>query len=55
MTTTTHPIKDFFTDSEWDLIYQLLESNYQYDDDEDYAEDYVTAIDKIRKLFEEVE
>jgi hypothetical protein len=34
MTTTTHPIKDFFSDAEWDLIYQLLDSNRQYDDDE---------------------
>ena len=53
MTTTTHPIKDFFTDAEWDLIYELLDINRQCDDDEEYAEYYVTAIDKIRKLFEE--
>jgi len=46
-------IKEFFTDSEWDLIYDLLESNYQFDDSEEYAEDYVTSIAKIRKLFEE--
>lgn len=49
----TETIKEFFTDSEWDLIYDLLESNYQFDDSEDYAEDYVTAIAKIRKLFED--
>ena len=53
MTTTTHPIKDFFSDAEWDLIYGLLDSNRQYDDDEEYAEDYYTALNKIRSLFEE--
>ena len=53
MTETTHPIKEFFTDSEWDLIYQLLDSNRQYDDDEEYAEDYYTALSKISKLFVE--
>jgi hypothetical protein len=51
--TDTTTIKEFFTESEWDLIYDLLESNRQYDDDESYAEDYVTALDKIRSLFEE--
>ena len=49
----TQSIKEFFTDSEWDLIYDLLESNYQFDDSEEYAEDYVTSIAKIRKLFDE--
>lgn len=49
----THAIKEFFSDSEWDLIYDLLESNRQFDDGEEYAEDYVTAINKIRNLFEE--
>lgn len=49
----THAIKEFFSDSEWDLIYDLLDSNRQFDDDESYAEDYVTAINKIRNLFEE--
>jgi hypothetical protein len=27
-------IKEFFTESEWDLIYDLLDSNRQYDDNE---------------------
>ena len=53
MTETTHPIKEFFTDSEWDLIYDLLDSNRQYDDDEEYAEDYNTALSKIASLFVE--
>ena len=53
MNTTTHPIKEFFTDSEWDLIFNLLDSNRQYDDDEEYIEDYYSALKKIRSLFEE--
>ena len=53
MNTTSHPIKEFFTDSEWDLIYDLLDSNRQYDDDEEYAEDYITALNKIASLFVE--
>lgn len=53
MTNTDHPIKEFFTDSEWDLIYELLDTNRQYDTDESYAEDYITALSKIRNLFEE--
>jgi hypothetical protein len=44
-------VRDYFTDAEWDLIFDLLDSNRQFDDDEDYAEDYVTAINKIRTLF----
>lgn len=50
----TDTIKEFFTDSEWDLIYDLLESNRQFDDEESYAKDYVTALNKIRSLFENV-
>lgn len=46
-------IKEFFTDSEWNLIYDLLNSNRQFDEDEEYAEDYVTALKKIHSLFEE--
>ena len=44
-------VRDYFTDAEWDLIFDLLDSNRQFDDDEDYAEDYLTAINKIRTLF----
>jgi hypothetical protein len=54
MNTTTHPIKEFFTDSEWDLIHDLLDSNRQYEDEDNpYLEDYYTALNKIRSLFEE--
>ena len=48
-------IKDFFTESEWDLIYGLLHSNRQFDDNEEYAEDYSTALNKIHSLFKETE
>ena len=46
-------IKEFFTESEWDLIYDLLDSNRQYDDNEECAEDYSTALNKIHSLFNE--
>lgn len=51
----THPIKEFFTDSEWDLIYNLVENNRQFCDDDEYdpVEDYNTVLTKIRGLFEE--
>lgn len=51
--TMTDTIKEFFTDSEWNLIYDLLNSNSQFDEDEEYAEDYVTALKKIHSLFED--
>lgn len=45
-------IRDFFTDSEWDLIYTLLDQNRQYEDPEmEGIEDYDTALQKITKLF----
>lgn len=54
MTSTTHPIKEFFTDSEWDLIWDLLDSNRQYEDEDcEYIDDYFTAMSKIHKLFNE--
>jgi hypothetical protein len=49
----TDNIKEFFTESEWDLIYDLLDSNRQYDDNEEYVEDYSTALNKIHSLFNE--
>lgn len=52
----THPIKEFFTDSEWDLIYNLVENNRQFCEDDEYdpVEDYNTVLTKIHNLFEEV-
>ena len=45
-------IRDFFTDTEWDLIYTLLDQNRQYEDPEmEGIEDYDTALQKITKLF----
>ena len=51
MQTNEQIVREFFTDSEWDLIFDLLDSNRQFDDSEDYHEDYLTAIKKIRTLF----
>ena len=31
-------IKEFFTDSEWDLIYSLVDGNRQFCDDEEELE-----------------
>ena len=49
----THPIKEFFTDSEWDLIYNLVSNNREFceDDEFDPVEDYNTIITKIATLF----
>ena len=52
MITASHPIKEFFTDSEWNLIYDLLDSSRHYDDEEN-AEEYHTAMEKIYSLFKE--
>lgn len=50
----TQPIKEFFTDKEWDLIYDLLDNNRQYEDEDcEYLEEYYTALTKIRSLFED--
>jgi len=50
----TQSIKEFFTDAEWDLIYDLLDNNRQYEDEDcPYLQEYYTALKKIRTLFEE--
>ena len=44
-------IKEFFTDSEWDLIYSLVDGNRQFcDDEEDHSDDYDSIINKIHNL-----
>ena len=45
-------IKEFFTDSEWDLIYNLVSNNRQFceDEEEDPVEDYDNIISKIYNL-----
>jgi len=50
-------IKDFFTDSEWDLIYHLVNNNSQFceDTEDDPVEDYYSIVDKIKNLFEETD
>jgi hypothetical protein len=50
----TDNIKEFFTQSEWDLIYNLVSNNVQFCDDEeqDPVEDYYSISDKIAKLFQ---
>ena len=50
----TDNIKEFFTDSEWDLIYNLVSNNVQFCDDEeqDPVEDYYSITDKIASLFQ---
>ena len=48
----TNAIRDYFTETEWDLIYQLLDQNRQFEDpDMEGIEDYDTALQKITKLF----
>jgi hypothetical protein len=50
----TEMIKDFFTESEWDLIHNLVSNNAQFCDDEeqDPVKDYHSITDKIVKLFQ---
>jgi hypothetical protein len=45
-------IKEFFTDSEWDLIYSLVDGNRQFceDTEEDPSDDYDSIIAKIHQL-----
>lgn len=52
---TITSIKDFFTDSEWDLIYNLVENNRQFceDEEQDPVEDYDNIITKIHSLYKD--
>ena len=44
--------KTMFTDSEWDLIFNLLDDNRRsIDEDHPYLKEHYTALDKIRTLF----
>ena len=51
MTITTHPIKEFFTESEWDLIYNFV--GYALDDDEEDSEVVYDIRNKIHSIFDE--
>ena len=48
-----HAVKEFFTESEWDLIFHLVSHNVQFceDDEEDPEEDYYSIANKIITLF----
>jgi hypothetical protein len=52
---TMNNIKEFFTDSEWDLIYNLVANNREFCEDDEYdpRSDYDNIVDKISNLFEE--
>ena len=53
-TTKPKTIKEFFTDSEWDLIFNLLDENrVSIDEDHPHLEENYTALDKIRTLFQD--
>jgi len=52
MTSTTHPIKEFFTEAQWDMIYDALRE-YQDHDDEIDQDLLFDTIDKISDLFRE--
>jgi len=46
-------VKDFFTDSEWDLIYNLVSNNREFCEDDEYdpVSDYNAILGKIQMLF----
>ena len=47
--------KDFFTDTEWDLIYSLVANNREFceDDESDPIETYNSVMDKIHTLWQD--
>ena len=49
MNTITHPIKEFFTDSEWDLIYNFIGN--ALDDDDFDPDDVYSVRNKIHAIF----
>ena len=51
----TDSIKDFFSDAEWNLIYNLVSNNREFceDDECDPISDYDNIVNKIADLFEE--
>jgi hypothetical protein len=53
-TQMTETIKEFFTDKEWDLIYNLVSNNSQFCEGDEYdpVEDYDSITGKIVKLFQ---
>jgi hypothetical protein len=53
MTQSKEAIQEFFTDSEWDLIYNLVSNNREFCEDDEYdpRSDYDNIVDKISNLF----
>ena len=49
--TTAHPIKEFFTESEWDLIYNFIGN--ALDDDDFDPDDVYSVRNKIHSIFDE--
>jgi len=48
MNTTTIPVKEFFTDAEWDLLYNAL---CEYQDHEESYDEVQDLMSKISELF----
>ena len=46
-------VKEFFTDSEWDLIYNLVSNNREFCEDDEYdpLSDYNSILSKMHTLF----
>jgi hypothetical protein len=49
----TETVKDFFTETEWDLIYSLVANNREFEDD-DSIEDYNSIVNKIHQIWSDV-
>ena len=49
-------VKEFFTDSEWDLIYSLIQGNREFCeyDEFDPVSDYDSILSKMQALFNDV-
>jgi hypothetical protein len=47
-------MKDFFTESEWDLIYSLVANNREFEDDDDSIDEYTSILNKIHQVWGDV-
>jgi hypothetical protein len=52
----TETVKDFFTETEWDLIYSLVANNREFceDTEDDPVDDYNNIMNKIHTLWSDV-
>lgn len=48
--TNTQTIREFFTESEWDLIYDLVYNNAQFTESDEERDDYDSIVSKIYNL-----